>query len=81
MEEVKIIDLEDGSYIISDEIILNNTKYIYLTKENDMMDFCIRKIVMENGEEFIDVLDTEEEFDRAMQVFLQKHKQDLENFN
>lgn len=81
MEEVKIIDLEDGSYIISDEIILNNTKYIYLTKENDMMDFCIRKIVMENGEEFIDVLDTEEEFDRAMQAFLQKHKQDLENFN
>ncbi len=81
MEEVKIIDLEDGSYIISDEIILNNTKYIYLTKENDMMDFCIRKIVMENGEEFIDALDTEEEFDRAMQVFLQKHKQDLENFN
>ena len=81
MEEVKIIDLEDGSYIISDEIILNNTKYIYLTKENDMMDFCIRKIVMENGEEFIDELDTEEEFDRAMQVFLQKHKQDLENFN
>ena len=81
MEEVKIIDLEDGSYIISDEIILNNTKYIYLTKENDMMDFCIRKIVMENGEEFIDALDTEEEFDLAMQVFLQKHKQDLENFN
>lgn len=81
MEEVKIIDLEDGSYIIGDEIILNNTKYIYLTKENDMMDFCIRKIVMENGEEFIDALDTEEEFDRAMQVFLQKHKQDLENFN
>ena len=81
MEEVKIIDLEDGSYIISDEIILNNTKYIYLTKENDMMDFCIRKIVMENGEEFIDALDTEEEFDRAMQVFLQKHKQDLEIFN
>ena len=81
MEEVKIIDLEDGSYIISDEIILNNTKYIYLTKENDMMNFCIRKIVMENGEEFIDALDTEEEFDRAMQVFLQKHKQDLENFN
>ena len=81
MEEVKIIDLEDGSYIISDEIILNNTKYIYLTKENDMMDFCIRKIVMENGEEFIDALDTEEEFDRAMQVFLQKHKQDSENFN
>ena len=81
MEEVKIIDLEDGSYIISDEIILNNTKYIYLTKENDMMNFCIRKIVMENGEEFIDALDTEEEFDQAMQAFLQKHKQDLENFN
>ena len=68
-------------FILEDEIILNNTKYIYLTKENDMMDFCIRKIVMENGEEFIDALDTEEEFDRAMQVFLQKHKQDLENFN
>lgn len=81
MEEVKVIDLEDGSYIISDEIVLNNTKYIYLTNEDDLMDFCIRKIAMENGEEFIEVLDTEEEFDRAMQAFLQKHKQELEDFN
>lgn len=81
MEEVKVIDLEDGTYIISDEISINGIKYVFLTNEKDMLDFCIRKVVINNNEEYIDYLDTDEEFDAAMQAFLDKHKQELEDFN
>lgn len=81
MEEVKVIDLEDGTYIISDEISINGIKYVFLTNEKDMLDFCIRKVVINNNEEYIDYLDTDEEFDVAMQAFLDKHKQELEDFN
>lgn len=81
MEEVKVIDLEDGTYIISDEISINGIKYVFLTNEKDMLDFCIRKVIINNSEEYIDYLDTDEEFDAAMQAFLDKHKQELEDFN
>lgn len=81
MEEVKVIDLEDGTYIISDEISINGIRYVFLTNEKDMLDFCIRKVVINNNEEYIDYLDTDEEFDVAMQAFLDKHKQELEDFN
>lgn len=81
MEEVKVIDLEDGTYIISDEISINGIKYVFLTNEKDMLDFCIRKVIINNNEEYIDYLDTDEEFDAAMQAFLDKHKQELEDFN
>ncbi len=81
MEEVKVIDLEDGTYIISDEISINGIRYVFLTNEKDMLDFCIRKVVINNNEEYIDYLDTDEEFDAAMQAFLDKHKQELEDFN
>ncbi len=81
MEEVKVIDLEDGTYIISDEISINGIRYVFLTNEKDMLDFCIRKVIINNNEEYIDYLDTDEEFDAAMQAFLDKHKQELEDFN
>ena len=81
MEEVKVIDLKDGTYIISDEISINGIRYVFLTNEKDMLDFCIRKVVINNNEEYIDYLDTDEEFDAAMQAFLDKHKQELEDFN
>ena len=81
MEEVKVIDLEDGTYIISDEISINGIRYVFLTNEKDMLDFCIRKVIINNNEEYIDYLDTDEEFDVAMQAFLDKHKQELEDFN
>ena len=81
MRRPKVIDLEDGTYIISDEISINGIRYVFLTNEKDMLDFCIRKVVINNNEEYIDYLDTDEEFDAAMQAFLDKHKQELEDFN
>ena len=81
MEEVKVIDLENGTFVITDEILINGIKYVYLTNENDVMDFCIRKVKIENNEEYLVKLESEQEFDTAIQAFLNKHRDELKNFN
>lgn len=79
-EEVKVIKLNDTTYVIDDEITIDNKKYVYLTNENDVMDFFIQKVSLKNGEEYLEELNSDEEFDIAMQAFLNKHKQELEDF-
>ena len=81
MEEVKVIDLENGTFVITDEILINGIKYVYLTNENDVMDFCIRKVKIENNEEYLVKLASDQEFDIAIQEFLNKHQDELKNFN
>ena len=80
-EEVKVIELDDGTYIVDDEITINNTKYVYLTNEQDIMDFYIQKVILKDNEEYLVSIDSDEEFDMAMQAFLNKHKQELKDFN
>ena len=77
-EFVKTIDLEDGSYIVADEITIDNTIYVYLNNEKDLMDFCIRKVTIDDNQEYLIGLDNKSEFDKALQVFVNKHKQELE---
>ena len=79
-EEVKVIELDDGTYVVDDEITINNTKYVYLTNEADVMDFNIQKIILKDNEEYLEGIDSDEEFDMAMQAFLNKHKQELDDF-
>lgn len=81
MEEVKVIDLENGTFVITDEILINGIKYVYLTNENDVMDFCIRKVKIENNEEYLVKLESDQEFDTAIQAFLNKHQDELKDFN
>lgn len=81
MEEVKVIDLENGTFVITDEILINGIKYVYLTNENDVMDFCIRKVKIENNEEYLVKLESDQEFDIAIQEFLNKHQDELKDFN
>ena len=81
MEEVKVIDLENGTFVITDEIFINGIKYVYLTNENDVMDFCIRKVKIENNEEYLVKLESDQEFDIAIQEFLNKHQDELKDFN
>ena len=81
MEEVKVIDLENGTFVITDEILINGIKYVYLTNENDVMDFCIRKVKIEKNEEYLVKLESDQEFDIAIQEFLNKHQDELKDFN
>lgn len=76
MEEIKTVELEDGStYIITDEIEVGEKKYLYLTNILDAEDFCIRKYIVESGEEYLSGLDNKQEFDLALKYFLEKHPQ------
>ena len=77
MEEVNVLYIDGKEYIIADEIFIDGTKYIYLSKEDDPMDYMVKKIKIENDLQYVVKLDSNEEFDKAMQVFLDKHKDKL----
>ena len=69
--EKETIFLEDGiEYIITDKI--NN--YIYLSNINDLKDFCIRKEIIKNDEEYIVGLENEEEYYKALALFEKKYQ-------
>lgn len=77
MKEVDIITLEDGKdYMVVDEFEINKVKYVYLTDENDVANFCIRKINIINNEEYLVGLDSEDEFKNALQEFVNRNKND-----
>lgn len=70
MMKLKFVTLENGmNYMIMQEEKYNNTKYLYLVNENDKSDFCIRKIVSKNSNEYIVTLENQEEFNLALQLF------------
>jgi len=69
--EVEAITLENGvEYGIIKEI--NN--YVLLVNPNDESDYCIRKNVNRNGQEYIESLDSDEEFEMALALFAKEFK-------
>lgn len=74
MVDVEKVTLDDGNtYIIVEQINIDNIKYVYLTNENNEKDFCIRKSIIENGEEFLVGLDSVDEFQKVLLCFLKKN--------
>lgn len=78
MRELETIELEGKEYIIRSEIILQGSKYIHLTSSSDPEDFCIRKIRINDGKEMLVGLDSEQEFNMALEAFSSKYKEDFE---
>ncbi len=75
MEEVNTIVLENGiEYFLLDEINIDNNTYYYLVNTNDNKDICIRKKEIENGEEYVATLDSDEEVAKALAYFAHKNK-------
>lgn len=73
--DVEIITLEDGNnYMVTEELEINNIKYVYLTNEKNISDFCIRKINYINNDEYLVALDSREEFMMALNEFVNKFK-------
>lgn len=65
-----IIKLEDGiNYIITETIRFGDNEYLYLTNENDVNDFCIRKVV---NDEIIG-LEDENEYNKALLLINEKY--------
>ncbi len=74
-ENIEIVTLDDGKdYMVTAELVINNVKYVYLTNENDIADFCIRKINYINGDEFLVGLDSKAEVLMALKEFASAYK-------
>jgi len=75
MVEVDTIILENGvEYTEVDDLIYNNTKYILLSNVKNVKDSCIRKISIQDNEEYLSRLDDEKEFDTILDKFIEKNK-------
>lgn len=69
--EVECVEIEGHDYIIAKRIEIAGTTYLYLVNEDDIMDFIIQKLIVEDGEEYITGLDSEKEFD-LVQAYIQR---------
>ncbi|MBE6147975.1 MAG: hypothetical protein E7167_00470 [Firmicutes bacterium] len=68
LKEYEMITLEDGvEYAVAHEL----ENYVLLVNPQNVQDFCIRKNVIKDGKEFIESLDSDEEFDDALELFSQ----------
>ena len=66
--------LDNKKYLVVDTIEANNVKYVYFVDDDDDNDFFVRKEVTENEEKFLIGLDDDQEYDKAMNLFIEKHK-------
>lgn len=62
--EVVTLENKQEYYVVKE---LKN--YLYLVNTNNKKDICIRKSVMLDNKEYIDTLDSEEEFKEALALF------------
>lgn len=75
MIDVNSVILENGiEYIEADELKYNNIRYVLLSNVNNVKDACIRKIVIKNNEEILCGLDSSDEFDMILEMFINKNK-------
>ena len=72
-ENIEVVTLEDGKdYMVTAELEINNIKYLFLTNEDDVADFCLRKINTINNNEYLVGLNDKEEVIKVLQEFTNK---------
>ncbi len=63
LAEIESIEIDGMDYFIAKEFVVKGTTYVHLINENDPLDMMYRKVIVENGEEFLVGLDSDSEFD------------------
>ncbi|MBD9105196.1 hypothetical protein EGW03_01855 [bacterium] len=66
--------LDGIKYQVVDKIKVETKEYVYLVNENDKNDICCRKEIEENGKTFLVGLDSDEEVNLTLKLFLEKHQ-------
>lgn len=76
MEEinVNVTDIDGKEYIELDTVEVKGSKYVYLVSTNDDKNFLINKIVLDNGKEYYESLESNEEFQIVLLNFIKKNK-------
>ena len=71
MIDLEQVTLENGTAY---SIVKEKEGFVYLINPLDENDFCIRKNVIINGEEFLKMLDSDEEFNYALSLFKEEEE-------
>ncbi len=71
--EVNVIEIDNKNYYILETLEIDNNKYFILANENDKKDFCVRKVIKENNQEFLVKLENAEELDKVLLHFCDKY--------
>lgn len=66
--------LDGIKYQVVDKIKVETKEYVYLVNENDKNDICCRKEIEENEKTFLVGLDSDEEVNLTLKLFLEKHQ-------
>lgn len=72
-KEYYTITIDNVKYSEVDTITYNNNNYVFFADLDNPENFCIRKLVKENEEEFFEGLNSKEEFDTLLNLFMQKY--------
>ena len=73
MEDIYTLEIDGKQYLIIDQIKSKDSEFVYFSNEEDPKDFCIRKLASDDNDALVG-LDSDEEFDYALSLFLDKHK-------
>ena len=68
-KELEYIELEDKENYVILKILEGTNKYVYLANMKDASDLVIRKLIVIDGQEILSGLDTDQEFNEAMELF------------
>ncbi len=71
------ININGNEYLILDEIIINNIRYLYLSLETSLLNIMVNKVINENGKEYLSGLDTDDEVINALDIYFQRHKEEI----
>lgn len=75
MVDVNTVVLENGvEYTEIDELVYNNSRYVLLSNIKNVKDSCIRKIEVEDDEEYLCRLENDKEFNEVLDLFIEKNK-------
>lgn len=68
------VEINEKKYNVSEVIEYKDFKYIYLTNEENIEDFCVRKQITEDDKNYLVGLDSEEELIEALKLYEEKNK-------
>lgn len=75
MMEVDTFVLENGvEYIEVDKLIYDNNTYVLLSNIKNVKDSCIRKLVIEDNKKYLYKINSNNEFETVLNLFMEKNK-------
>ena len=72
-KDYNVVILDGVVYTEIDRLKHNNNSYILLSNLDNPRDFCIKKVIIDNNEEYAVQLDSEEEFRDILNLIALKY--------